>query len=346
MDSALRELPMHTSALSRASDGPADTAERPAATIYNAAQSTFSIAPQGPFSWAAACEVLRHFPPLQHHGRGNADVLRLAFPLDHDYTPVAVALHGDGGILHGEVRGSDRLEAVARQVARIFSLDHDGRAYPALAERAPELGPLMAALPGLRPVCFTSPYECAAWAIISLRISMRQAAVIQGRLIAEHGHALRVAGAEVQCFPVPERLLAVTEAPGLSSEKVERLHGVAHAALNGLLDADTLRALRDEAAPAALRAIRGIGPFWASGIYLRACGIRDVFPVEPLALAALGTLHGLGHAPNAAAVLALTERYRPYRMWVCFLLRVAAGRGLIAGITEQAGAIRRARRTL
>jgi 3-methyladenine DNA glycosylase/8-oxoguanine DNA glycosylase len=74
---------------------------------------------------------------------------------------------------------------------------------------------------------------------------------------------------------------------------------------------------------------------------LRGCGIVDVFPDEPLAIAALGHLHGLGDRPDAAALQTLTDRYRPFRMWVCFLLRVAPGRGIIPGIAGRETSIRR-----
>jgi len=31
----------------------------------------------------------------------------------------------------------------------------------------------------------------------------------------------------------------------------------------------------------------------------------------------------------------LTDAFRPFRMWICFLLRVAAARGAIAGVEVQ-----------
>ena len=304
---------------------------------------TFSIEPRGPFSWPQALEVLGRFGPTSRHAPAG-EILRLAFPLDGDFTPVAVSLRFVDGRLHGEVAGTDRIDAVAGQVARLFSLDVDGSGYADVARRDPALAPVMAALPGLRPVCFTSPYETAAWAILSARISMAQAARVQDQLIAEHGQRLTVGGADVWSFPTPERLLAVTSVPGAAPEKVVRLHSVARAALDGVLDASRLRALGDEAGPASLLGIRGIGPFWSSGIYLRGCGIADVFPEEPLAIAALGQLHGLGDRPDAANVRRLTDAYAPYRMWVCFLLRVAAGRNIIPGLVGRERAIRRATR--
>lgn len=302
-----------------------------------------TITPRGPFSWGTANSVLGTFPPTSHHFRAGSEVTRLAFPLDGDFTPVAVALWEEGGVIRGEVTGSDRLDLVAAQAARVYSLDHDGSDFPEVAFRDPRLAPLIEALPGLRPICFTSPYETAAWAIISQRIRREQAAAVRDRLIREHGHPLLVAGETVNCFPTPRRLLTVDSISGLPSWKVQRLHGVARAALEGLLDVDRLRAL-GPAAPASVLPIPGIGPFWSQGIWLRGCGVVDVFPDEPVSIAALGRLHGLGDRPPASEVERLTDAFRPFRMWVCFLLRVAAGRrGLIPGVFEREGELRRGR---
>lgn len=302
-------------------------------------QNEIAIKPRGPFSWDAANDVGRNFGPVRHNWQ--AKTVRMTFLLDGSFAPVGVDLRFEDGALRGEVEGSDDIAAVQRQVARVFSLDADGSEYPAVGRRDPAVGRLMEALPGLRPVCFTSPYETATWAVMSQRISMRQAAAIKSRLIAERGHPLDLGGVEVRCFPTPERLLEVESVPGLAAEKVERLHGVARAALDGLLDCDRLRALGDEAGPASVRVIPGIGPFWASGIYLRGCGIQDVFPDEPISIAALGRLHGLGDQLSPEHLSRLTEPYAPFRMWVCFLLRVAVNRGLIEGVAGTEMALRR-----
>src|ERR1700730_3473589 len=166
----------------------------------------FEIEPRGPFSWSSALDVLGNFAPTRHHPLGSESDVTLAFPQDGSFAPIAVAIHYQAGVLKGEVTGTTDTGAAARQVARIFSLDHAGSGYPAVGQRDAAVGQLMEALPGLRPVSFTSPYETAAWGVISQRISMRQAAVIKDRLIADLGHALRVGGADVRCFPAPERL--------------------------------------------------------------------------------------------------------------------------------------------
>ena len=313
-------------------------AEKGAAQVV---QTDIAIKPLGPFSWEAANDVGRNFGPVRHNWQEPGRV-RMTFLLDGTFAPVGVNLRFEDGAVRGEVAGTSDHAAVERQVARIFSLDVDATDYPEVGRRDLKIGRLMEALPGLRPLCFTSPYETAAWAVVSQRISMAQAATIKARIILEHGHPLTVGGVEVRCFPTPERLLEVESVPGLASEKVGRLHGVARAALAGLLECERLRALGDEAGPESVRVIPGIGPFWSSGIYLRGCGIQDVFPDEPVAIAALGRLHGAGDQPSPELVRELTDVYSPFRMWVCFLLRVSAGRaGLIEGVAGNEMNLRR-----
>jgi 3-methyladenine DNA glycosylase/8-oxoguanine DNA glycosylase len=306
--------------------------------------STFALTAGGAFSWEAATDVVSHFGPISRHWSGSGNPLRIAFPLDGSFVPVAVALRWDGHRLVGDVTGTCEIDSVASQVSRIFSLDIDGSGFAGLGRSDPALGRLIAAFPGLRPVCFTSPYECAAWAILSQRISMRQAASIQDRLIERLGTRLEVDGGEAWAFPSPERLSMLDELPGLAQLKVVRLRAVARAALEGLLDAERLRALGPVNGPESVLAIPGIGPFWSSGIYLRGCGIADEFPDEPLSIAALGALYGLGDHPDRQTITSYTDRYRPYRMWVSFLLRVAVNRGAIPGVAGREGEIRDASR--
>ena len=306
--------------------------------------SRFALTPGGAFSWEAATDVVSHFGPISRHWSGSANPLRIAFPLDGSFVPVAVALRWDGHRLIGDVTGTGDIDSVASQVSRIFSLDVDGSGFAELGRSDPALGRLISAFPGLRPVCFTSPYECAAWAILSQRISMRQAAAIQGRLIERLGTKLEVDGGKAWAFPSPERLAMLDDLPGLAPLKVVRLRAVANAALEGLLDAERLRALGPVKGPESVRVIPGIGPFWSSAIYLRGSGIADEFPDEPLSMAALGALHGVGDHPDARTVTRYTDRYRPYRMWVSFLLRVAVNRGAIPGVAGREGEIRSASR--
>ena len=312
---------------------------------------TFTIEPKGPFSLERSADVINNFPPLRHQ-QATPQSIVLGFVLDKAYSSVAVGLHQDPttGVIHGTAHGAqarDRIDTIRNQVARILSLDIDATDYPSIAKRDPKLAKVMREYEGLRPVCFTSPYEAACWAVISQRIQKAQAAKIVAELIRAHGESIPLPHAQVRTsvFPRPDRLLDVSVISGLAPVKLPRLHAIAKAALDGdKLDADTIRDLGPEEGPKSLRSLPGIGSFWASGIYLRACGVADVFPDEPLSIAALGALHGLGDKPSSARLIQITNEYRPFRMWVAFLLRVAAGRssGSLGNLRRREGAIRAA----
>lgn len=285
----------------------------------------FSIIPRGPFSLAAAQGFLAGFPPALYTWSDAAERLRLGFPLDGSGEAVAVSLHERAGVLYGEVAGTDNVEAARRQAARILSLDHDGSGYPEVGRRDPIVGRLQELFPGFRPVCFTSPYEAAAWAILSNRMRMTQAAQIKMRLVTEHGTSVVVDGETVPVFPAPPRLLQLQSFPGLSEEKIVRLHGLAEAALDGRLDADRLRQMPVDAALAELQTLRGIGEWGAQHILMRGAGPADTLPtVEMRVRQAVARAYRLSTVPDDIAFARIAEAWRPYRMWVCVLLRVGA----------------------
>jgi DNA-3-methyladenine glycosylase II len=71
---------------------------------------------------------------------------------------VGVCVREEDGVILGEVSGDAGVEAVKSQVERILSLDVDGCAIPEVGRLDPVVAELQARCPGLRPVCFHSPY--------------------------------------------------------------------------------------------------------------------------------------------------------------------------------------------
>ncbi len=255
-------------------------------------------------------------------------VMRLAFCLDgagYDHHGAAVVSEDATGVKCQVLAGDPA--AVARQVARVLSLDHDGAAFDDIGRRDPIIGRLQEVAPGLRPPLFYSPYEAAAWAVLSARRSSRQMAEVRRRLSDTHGATFALADLPVSAFPAPEQLLGVRSFPGLDDLKITRLHGVARAALEGWLDAEALKALGPDEAAARLRTLPGIGPFYASLVVVRATGFADVLPVgEPKLLAAVGDLYQLRHPATAEELRGIAEGWRPLRTWAAVLVRAAHDR--------------------
>jgi DNA-3-methyladenine glycosylase II len=293
--------------------------------------STFLLPVRGPFSLAASTRFLEGFAPAAFD-RAAFDgaagrPLELAFPVEGVWQTAGVRVreHADG--VEGEIvgpagAGPELLGAVREQVARILSLDVDGSGFCAVGERDPVVAGLQRRYPGLRPVGFWSPYEAAAWAIISARIGIGQAAAIKARMARELGESVTFGGRARSAFPAPQRLASLDGFPGLAGRKPEWLRSIAVAALDGRLDAARLRALPAEEALAQLKELPGIGDFSAELVLLRGAGAPDEVPRHESRLArAVALAYDRPGPPSADEIARISGGWKPYRTWITVLLR-------------------------
>jgi DNA-3-methyladenine glycosylase II len=119
-------------------------------------------------------------------------------------------------------------------------------------------------------------------------------------------------------LPAPAELLAVDPGQlreaGLSWRKVGTLRDLAERMTDGRLDPDTLVTLPDDELLAELTAIPGIGPWTVQGALLVALRREDVVLPGDLALRkAIQAAYALDHLPTQQEVLAIAEKWRPYR---------------------------------
>ncbi|MBV8953113.1 MAG: DNA-3-methyladenine glycosylase 2 family protein [Solirubrobacterales bacterium] len=298
-----------------------------------------TLTPRGAFRLQAAATF--GFGPTEGRVPAFDGTMRLAFPLDGGTGYAGATLtqaEPDAPVrIELQIRnGGDERRALA-QAARIVSLDHDGEEFANVGRRDPVVAALQRAHPGQRPVLFHSPYEAAAWSIISARRPSAQAANVRHAIAEEHGEPFELAGRELHAFPQPARLSELPiGTPGLNAEKVERLHGVARAALRGELDVGHLHALGPERAFEHLQDLKGIGPFYAGLIVLRASGFADaMLPAkEPRVLRRAGELYGLHEPPTFEQFVRMAETWRPFRTWAMVLIRLGGDRASGAPTTR------------
>jgi DNA-3-methyladenine glycosylase II len=289
--------------------------------------ATFTIRPLGPFS----LEELGIFGFGQRSTQKWDGVMRLAFCLDDFSGHVGVEVRQDDGGVHCGFEGSAAVEQVRAQVARVLSLDHDATSFLDVGDRDPIIGRLLAAAPGLRPPLFYSPYEAAAWVVLSARRPALQMARVRSSLSAAHGASFVLAGEPLAALPSPEQMLSVADFPEIPPVKMERLHGVARAALEGRLDVARLRSLDPDTAMAELREIKGIGPFYSALVLIRASGVTDVLPPdEPRVRELARRLYRLDATPSLEEFARIAEPWKPWRTWGVVLMRAAASRILEA----------------
>jgi DNA-3-methyladenine glycosylase II len=286
-----------------------------------------SITPDIPFSLDAAAAF--GFGPNTGRPKPDKGVMRLAFVTDDLRHHAGVELHQEAdGTVIASIDSDAPADAVTEQVRRILSLDHPGREWLAAGERDPVIGRLQRDHAGLRPVLFHSPYEAAAWSIISTRRQRAQAATLRTRIAREHGRTFTIAGEQAHAFPLPEQLLALDAISGIDGVRLQRLHGIAHAALDGALEPASLRAMTPELAIKHLTTLAGIGPTYATLILLRATGATDVMTFsEPRLASYVSHFYNLGPAAATPGQLrSISDDWRPFRTWTAVLIRVAGDR--------------------
>ena len=119
-------------------------------------------------------------------------------------------------------------------------------------------------------------------------------------------------------LPSPAELLAVDPGQlreaGLSWRKISTLRDLAERLSDGRLDPDVLSGLPDDELMTELTAIPGIGPWTVQGALLIALRREDVVLPGDLALRkAVQAAYQLDHRPTEQEVLAIAEKWRPYR---------------------------------
>ncbi len=261
----------------------------------------------GPWSLTTSRTFWEGFTPAALARRDVVATLRSVFLNEHDWSRTEVSVTQQGDTAGISVTGDGDLDAAVAQVRRFLSLDVDARAWPAVGDRDAVIADAQRQLPGLRPCGFHSPYEAAAWAVLSQRLRIVQAARLSADLVREHG--------DDGAFPPPQKLRDLDlDLPG---RKSEYLRSVAEAALDGRLDGPTLRGDDPAEAVHKVAQIKGLGPFSAELVVLRGANAPDAVPAHERRLEA-EVIERYGPHHDLAEV---SEAWRPFRTWAAVHLR-------------------------
>ena len=248
----------------------------------------------------------------------------MPFPVEGWRSSAVVVMRQHGEVVKGDVHSIDARddERAWYQALASTSLDVDATGFAEVGKSDPVIGRLQSQYGLLRPVLFYSPYEAACAFTIGHRITIAQTRRIRERMSEEVGAVIKVQDESFAAFPGPQALLRLDTFPGVAPAKIECLHQLARAALEGLLDRARLRSLTEGEALRQLRQLPGIGDFFAQGILMRGAGLVDAVTDDDLTPRAIQLLYGLKSRPDRDAVFARAEAWRPYRMWAVVLLNV------------------------
>jgi AraC family transcriptional regulator of adaptative response / DNA-3-methyladenine glycosylase II len=200
----------------------------------------------------------------------------------------------------------DGLVHLVSGIRRLFDLDVEPDEVDAVLARDRVLRPLVRQRRGLRVPGAIDPFEIGVRAVLGQQVSVAAATRLAGRVVERYGKKVPGIGplGLSHVFPTPRALArADLTTVGVTSARSQSISQFANAIDSGAVDLGPGRAL-DETVQA-LRALRGFGMWTAHYIAMRACGERDAFPAQDLALR-----RALGDDPAARA-----EAWRPWRAY-------------------------------
>jgi AraC family transcriptional regulator of adaptative response / DNA-3-methyladenine glycosylase II len=270
---------------------------------------------RAPYDWGAMTEFIkaRLYPGVETF---EAGLYRRSLCLDGRIGLVAVA-QGNGDWLDVQVKLQDLtlLPKVIARVREAFDLAADPDVIGGHLRQDLALQGLVLRRPGLRVPGAFDPFEIGIRAILGQQITVSAAIKLGASLVSHLGAALPNEWAQgsgvSRLFPSAESILASSlDFLGMPQARVRCLKAYCEAYLVEVdfFGGDT------SAVVARLLGVKGIGPWTASYIALRALRDPDAFPAEDVALAR-GLAQPGGERPTRDALEQRSQAWRPWRAY-------------------------------
>ncbi len=207
------------------------------------------------------------------------------------------------------------LAPATERARRLLDADADPVAVDAALAEDPDLAPLVAARPGLRVPGQLDGAEVAVQTVLGQQVSLASARTAAARLVERWGDPLGLAGPHevTRLFPTPATLAGLDpedpEVLRMPRARARALTTLAAALAEGTVALD--RSVDRAGTRAAMTSLRGIGPWTADYVAMRALGDPDVF---------LPTDIGVRNAATALGIDDVTRRSDDWRPWRSYAL--------------------------
>jgi AraC family transcriptional regulator, regulatory protein of adaptative response / DNA-3-methyladenine glycosylase II len=278
---------------------------------------TLTLRARPPYDRSGVIDWLteRAVPCLEHVSDG---VYRRSLVLPQGVGVVALEPQIDSVVARLRLESLADLAPAVSRCRRLFDLDADPAALGATLSADAVLGPLVEATPGLRVPGTVDPIETAVRAVLGQQVSLTAARTLTARLVSRFGQQLAAPDGEItHSFPSADVLAeADIESLGVPGARCDTLRGLARRIADGelVLDVGVDRALVESQ----LREVRGVGPWTADYIRMRALGDPDGFPASDLGLRRAA--QQLGLPTDTRRLGQRTQAWRPWRSYAAHYL--------------------------
>ncbi|HLY60373.1 MAG TPA: DNA glycosylase [Terriglobia bacterium] len=215
--------------------------------------------------------------------------------------------------------------AIRSLVIRQFATDLDLTPFYLLADSDPALSKLTAHFRGMRIPQAADVYETLISAILEQQINLSFAHQVKLALIEKYGHTIEFEGRRYNAFPLPAALAITTPRElrriQISGPKARYIIAISRAVLDGSLDLESLRTLSPSIAHARLIEQKGVGPWTAQYVGMRALGHLDCLPAADVGLQkAIQRFYGLRKMPSEKKVAHMAKAWAGWRSHATFHL--------------------------
>jgi AraC family transcriptional regulator, regulatory protein of adaptative response / DNA-3-methyladenine glycosylase II len=216
------------------------------------------------------------------------------------------------------------LPELLAKLRRLFDLDANPTVIDDYLVGQKKLTPHVRRTVGLRVPGTLSGFELALRAVLGQQITVKAATTVFGRFVDTFGAQVETPFAGINrvaptAADIANATLEQLIARGLTSKRAATIGALARAVADKQIILDP--PVDFLAAREALQSLPGIGPWTAEYIAMRALGDPDAFPHSDL-----GLMHAL-KIDKPARLLALAEKWRPWRSYAALHLWHSLGQG-------------------
>jgi DNA-3-methyladenine glycosylase II len=296
------------------------------------------IQPKSPFDFQRTLKFIlsppallngRTFEPLLDHFE-DGEYRRTVRINGH---PVLYGVSEDGGsgapglrvrIVQGP-RSRNIQSHVEQVVSGQFAVQLDPAPFYQLARKDKVLTHLAHRFRGMRIPQAPSVYECVVCAILEQQVNLTFAHQVKKALVEAYGETIEFRGRSYSAFPEPHALAVATPADlrklQISGPKARYIIEISRAVADGEADLEGLRSATPDEAHTRLIAHKGIGPWTAEYVCLRALGMLDHLPSADVGLQkAVQLFYRLRKTPSPARVEQIGRQWKGWRSYATFYL--------------------------
>ncbi|TAM80911.1 MAG: DNA-3-methyladenine glycosylase 2 family protein [Acidobacteria bacterium] len=214
---------------------------------------------------------------------------------------------------------------VRQAVSRQFAAGLDLTPFHKMARNDMVLRGLAERFRGMRIPQSPSVYECVVCAILEQQVNLTFAHQVKKALVETYGETVEFEGRSYSAFPEPHTLASTTSADlrklQISGPKARYVIGISRTVANGKVDLEGLRSASSEEARARLMEHKGIGPWTADYVCLRALGKLDHLPSADVGLQkTVKIFYRLRKLPTSARVEQIGRKWEGWRSYATFYL--------------------------